>query len=79
MVSLKRERGWADTAHTTELRSGFCSVVRIGRSGGEKSDRLLDIFLRKMSLCTDDFLVEGAGMGRYGARDRIGWKRGWRD
>ncbi len=26
-------RGWADTAHTTELQSGFCSVVRNGRSG----------------------------------------------
>ena len=26
-------RGWADTAHSTELQSGFCSVVRIGRSG----------------------------------------------
>ena len=31
MVSLKRERGWADTAHATELQSGFCSVVRIER------------------------------------------------
>ncbi len=33
MVSMKMERGWADTAHTTELQSDFCSVVRIGRSG----------------------------------------------
>ena len=31
----KRERGWADTAHTTELHPGFCSVVRIGRFGAE--------------------------------------------
>ncbi len=36
----ERGRGWADTAHTTELQlafprtvSMFCSVVRIGRSG----------------------------------------------
>ncbi len=35
MVSLKRERGWADPAHATELQSVFCSVVRIGRSGGD--------------------------------------------
>ncbi len=25
--------GWADTAHATELQPGFCSVVRIERSG----------------------------------------------
>ncbi len=26
-------RGWADTAHATELQPSFCSVVRIERSG----------------------------------------------
>ncbi len=31
-VSDDRGRGWADTAHATELQSIFCSVVRIGRS-----------------------------------------------
>ncbi len=41
MVSLKRERGWADTAHTTEMQSGFCSVVRIGRSGRGCADNAL--------------------------------------
>ncbi len=30
---IGRGRGWADTAHTTELQPVFCSVVRIGRFG----------------------------------------------
>ena len=31
-------RGWADTAHATELQPVFCSVVRIGRFGREWAD-----------------------------------------
>ncbi len=37
-ISLRMERGWADTAHTTELLHCFCSVVRIGRSGRRCAD-----------------------------------------
>ena len=34
-----------------------------------RRDRLLDIFLRKKSLCTDGLFEEGAGMGPYGATE----------
>ncbi len=41
-------RGWADTAHTTELQSSSCSVARIGRSGRglEFPDSYYEEFLR---------------------------------
>ena len=29
----ERGRGWADTAHATELQPVFCRVIRIGRFG----------------------------------------------
>ncbi len=40
MISLRMERGWADTAHTTELQPVFCSVVRIGRFGPGLGERM---------------------------------------
>ncbi len=57
-------RGWADTAHATELQPVFCSVGRIGASGDRRDVRRAQAACdsKPRLFCTAEFRSAQRGM-----------------